>query len=195
MIRHSLTAVADLSAIVRRTTAENQTGSGLFHSIVKEQVIPGQLEGLRTNKYSIQSSPNVNSSFEEKIKTRSLCGFPRLAQTLLSVQNLAQRVSAGRAMTLPRFLSTAAATQMSRLRQPLLLRSAKIRRVEKNEQQGEQKMPHNKRLSFRPIRMPVVEEIYAHAQQRSMPPNPARAHRAQPRPFQAGRTLVALICP
>jgi hypothetical protein len=32
-----------------RQSKPNQTGSGLFHSIVKEQNIPGQLEGLRTN--------------------------------------------------------------------------------------------------------------------------------------------------
>ena len=36
--------------------ARNQTGSGLFHSIVKEQVIPGQLEGLQTN-------PNPTETF------------------------------------------------------------------------------------------------------------------------------------
>src|SRR6185437_98810 len=31
------------------SNAINQTGSGLFHSIVKEQVLPGQLEGTTDN--------------------------------------------------------------------------------------------------------------------------------------------------
>jgi hypothetical protein len=65
MIRLSLAAAADLSAIVRRTTAANQTGSGLFHSIVKEQVIPGQLEGLRTNQHYIQPSEKVNQRMQQ----------------------------------------------------------------------------------------------------------------------------------
>ena len=34
----------------------NQTGSGMYHPIVKEQVIPGQLEGLQTNRHPIKSS-------------------------------------------------------------------------------------------------------------------------------------------
>lgn len=29
-----------------------KTGSGMYHPIVKEQVIPGQLEGLQTNPHS-----------------------------------------------------------------------------------------------------------------------------------------------
>jgi hypothetical protein len=32
------------------TKTKNQTGSGLFHSIVKEQVLPGQLEGRADNR-------------------------------------------------------------------------------------------------------------------------------------------------
>ena len=32
-----------------RNKRQNQTGSGLFHPIVKEQVLPGQQEGLQTN--------------------------------------------------------------------------------------------------------------------------------------------------
>ena len=32
-----------------RRTNRNQTGSGMYHPIVKEQVNPGQLEGLQTN--------------------------------------------------------------------------------------------------------------------------------------------------
>jgi hypothetical protein len=35
------------SAIARRQ--QQKTGSGMYHPIVKEQVIPGQLEGLQTN--------------------------------------------------------------------------------------------------------------------------------------------------
>ena len=33
--------------------SRNQTGSGLFHPIVKEQVLPGQLEGLQTDPHPI----------------------------------------------------------------------------------------------------------------------------------------------
>jgi hypothetical protein len=29
--------------------SSNQTGSGMYHPIVKEQVLPGQLEELQTN--------------------------------------------------------------------------------------------------------------------------------------------------
>ena len=37
----------------------NQTGSGLFHSIVKEQVLPGQLEGQQTIANSTRPPGNV----------------------------------------------------------------------------------------------------------------------------------------
>ncbi len=43
---------------IGRNTKTNQTGSGLFHSIVKEQVLPGQLEGLRTNPNLIDADPD-----------------------------------------------------------------------------------------------------------------------------------------
>jgi hypothetical protein len=37
-----------------RRTDRNQTGSGMYHPIVKEQVNPGQLEGLQTNPDTIE---------------------------------------------------------------------------------------------------------------------------------------------
>src|SRR5215469_13741999 len=39
----------DSSAAAEKAATENQTGSGMYHPIVKEQVFPGQLEGLQTN--------------------------------------------------------------------------------------------------------------------------------------------------
>jgi len=42
-------------SLCRQRRTKNQTGSGLFHPIVKEQVIPGQLEGLQTNPNLIDS--------------------------------------------------------------------------------------------------------------------------------------------
>jgi hypothetical protein len=41
-----------------RRTDRNQTGSGLFHPIVKEQVLPGQLAGLKTNPDTTEACPN-----------------------------------------------------------------------------------------------------------------------------------------
>jgi hypothetical protein len=38
-----------------RRTDRNQTGSGMYHPIVKEQVNPGQLEGLQTNPESTEA--------------------------------------------------------------------------------------------------------------------------------------------
>ncbi|MGH9699988.1 MAG: hypothetical protein ACRD52_11090, partial [Candidatus Acidiferrales bacterium] len=56
---------------------QNQTGSGLIHPIVKEQVIPGQLEGLQTNPNPTEapqicqrfSAPQIRSKFTP-------CEFP-----------------------------------------------------------------------------------------------------------------------
>jgi hypothetical protein len=40
-----------------RNKSRNQTGSGLYHPIVKERILPGRLEGLRTNADSTHHLP------------------------------------------------------------------------------------------------------------------------------------------
>jgi hypothetical protein len=55
-----------------RYAESNQTGSGLFHSIVKEQIIPGQLEGLQTNPHPTESIDSCQSAFSRK---KRRCGF------------------------------------------------------------------------------------------------------------------------
>jgi hypothetical protein len=40
-------AKSSRSAMILANHSSNQTGSGMYHPIVKEQVLPGQLEGLQ----------------------------------------------------------------------------------------------------------------------------------------------------
>src|SRR6202041_1863727 len=70
-----------------RRTDRNQTGSGLFHPIVKEQVLPGQLAGLKTNPDTIETYPGSQAiiqiyfahlcvSISSCVKI-VCCGFPQ----------------------------------------------------------------------------------------------------------------------
>jgi hypothetical protein len=43
---------SQMPSFAEANKGKNQTGSGLYHSIVKELVLPGLQEGLRTNPYS-----------------------------------------------------------------------------------------------------------------------------------------------
>jgi len=47
-----------------RRTDRNQTGSGMYHPIVKEQVNPGQLEGLQTNPDTIEPCPKCQAAIQ-----------------------------------------------------------------------------------------------------------------------------------
>src|SRR6202030_1557911 len=51
----------------------NQTGSGMYHPIVKEQVIPGQLEGLQTNRHS--TDPPSKCQALIPVENSATCGF------------------------------------------------------------------------------------------------------------------------
>ena len=63
----------------------NQTGSGMYHPIVKEQVIPGQLEGLQTNRHPIKSSLYCQALIP--VENSATCGFlvTPVAQAFLPV--------------------------------------------------------------------------------------------------------------
>src|SRR5271156_3332445 len=56
-----------------RRTNRNQTGSGMYHPIVKEQVNPGQLEGLQTNPDTTEQVPKCQAVIQ-KINWASRCG-------------------------------------------------------------------------------------------------------------------------
>jgi hypothetical protein len=56
-----------------RRYKSNQTGSGLIHSIVKEQVLPGQLEGLRTNANTTEQDASRQILFSEIFCRKTSC--------------------------------------------------------------------------------------------------------------------------
>jgi hypothetical protein len=45
----------------------------MYHPIVKEQVIPGQLEGLQTNRHS--NDPPANCQALMPVEDSATCGF------------------------------------------------------------------------------------------------------------------------
>jgi hypothetical protein len=67
-----------------RNKERNQTGSGLFHPIVKEQIIPGQLEGLQTNPHPTEATTLCQVFFfrEKIIFFAPLQNFSRRAKCL-----------------------------------------------------------------------------------------------------------------
>ena len=52
----------------------NQTGSGMFHQIVKEQVLPGQQEGVKTNADYIELRSQSQLKLKRKLnRINPLC--------------------------------------------------------------------------------------------------------------------------
>jgi hypothetical protein len=63
---------------LRNPFRANQTGSGMFHQIVKEQVLPGQQEGVQTNANYIEPRPQSQLKLKRKLSERI-----RLKQTAI----------------------------------------------------------------------------------------------------------------
>jgi hypothetical protein len=59
------------SAVARRQ--QQKTGSGMYHPIVKEQVIPGQLEGLQTNRHPNKAPSHCQALMP--VENSATCGF------------------------------------------------------------------------------------------------------------------------
>jgi hypothetical protein len=49
--------------------SSNQTGSGMYHPIVKEQVLPGQLEELQTNLHPTETQFQSQAQMKEESST------------------------------------------------------------------------------------------------------------------------------
>ena len=65
---------------------KNQTGSGLIHPIVKERVIPGQLEGLQTNPNPTEARHSCQRFFAFEIHSIfTPCEFPPSTDSYFSV--------------------------------------------------------------------------------------------------------------
>jgi len=78
------------------TETENQTGSGLFHSIVKEQVLPGQLEGRQTISNSTEVRCVSQSVLVRRLRLLRLVRFLRHA-----LRRIVEELFFGDAFTLP----------------------------------------------------------------------------------------------
>jgi len=62
------------------TKAKNQTGSGLIHSIVKEQELPGQLEGQQTITECTPLAPKVKRELNLVALQFAVVHLPRKAE-------------------------------------------------------------------------------------------------------------------